>query len=130
MFAWMLEVLLWLILACSFSMQCRQWGRELCIRFACTFLWYQDRFKLMGWPVDELVLDEGSMTSNRVSRLIGEGLHLGCLGTILYSIFLASTAPWWDPSQPGQRIDPAQQQEAKPAKRRRQTGGVGRKSRG
>ena len=52
----------------------------------------------MGWDFDGV--STGRIPEKRLCSLIGEGLDLGCLGTVLYLVFLSS-GPWWvEPRMP------------------------------
>ncbi len=53
----------------------------------------QDRMSLMGWPCDRI--DTANISAHQYASLVGEGLHLGCLGTVVYLVFLSESAPWW-----------------------------------
>lgn len=92
----------------------------------------QDRFKIMGWDTDQTKF--ASLPDSKLCSLVGEGLHLGCLGLVLYSAYL-SEGPWW--SRPGgSSVVPAPGFKEEPAdtsgalvdnnlsKRRRRTGCV------
>jgi hypothetical protein len=52
----------------------------------------QDRFKIMGWNFNKLIIR--GLTDRKLCCLIGEGLHLSSIGAILYLVFLAK-GPWW-----------------------------------
>ncbi len=85
---------------------------------------------LMGWPQNVIFGSEVSKTD--VGGLVGEGLHLASIGSILYSVFMIGSAPWW--SQEGLatgtsgvrlRAPPIPDlQEPKPKRHKRRVGNV------
>jgi hypothetical protein len=58
----------------------------------------------MGWDFGSV--DTGNIPEQKVVKLIGEGLSLSCVGTILYLVFLSAEAPWWTVLVSSQRARP------------------------
>jgi hypothetical protein len=81
---------------------------DMCILWLC-----QDTFILMGWDVESLKL--AGFPESKLCGLIGEGLHLGCVGLVLCLIFALPQAPWWDPLSVKLRTDALAPQLAAPA---------------
>jgi hypothetical protein len=48
----------------------------------------------MGWDFDSLNLS--GIDEKKMLKMVGESLHLGCVGIIFYLIFLTEEGPWWD----------------------------------
>ncbi len=81
----------------------------------------------MGCPTGSLV--DADISEKQMASLCGEALHLGCLGLVLYSIFLTNSAPWWGPKARALAPEVGNGPEAKPpAKRRRTAALIPRKS--
>jgi hypothetical protein len=78
---------------------------------------------MMGWPL--ALTDHKGISPAQFASLVGEGLHLGCLGIVFYSAFLCESAPWWS-GRPIKSEEQNQQEDIPaavvPAKRRRRTG--------
>ena len=51
---------------------------------------------VLGWPKG---VASGSgcqhVSDSQLLSLIGEGVHLGCMGTVLYLAWMTPAAPWW-----------------------------------
>jgi hypothetical protein len=51
---------------------------------------------------DDAELDLSGIDEKRAMRMIGESLHLGCIGAVFYYVFLSECGPWWkSPSKAG-----------------------------
>ncbi len=105
-----------LVTSCGFR------AMALLIAFAC-----QDRLMLMGWPTSTV---KWSLIPDRhVASLVGEALHLSCLGLVLYAAIL-STDTWWSnkdvPKVPAGSTVVAAPEALQP--KRRRTGAVGRQA--
>ena len=96
----------------------------------------QDMFRLLGWPYG---LNYASIREKDACDLIGNGINLACLASVLGASVVAASAPWWLHPQPQQgcsssssgnakRVSSADVQAAVLQKRRRSVGGVGRSS--
>jgi hypothetical protein len=46
----------------------------------------------MGFPIDISFM---GITPTVANSLIGESVHLACMGVVLYAVFLSDRAPWW-----------------------------------
>lgn len=58
----------------------------------------EDRFKVMGWDTEAVRMTD--LEEKKLCGLIGESLHLGCIGVICYLVFLTD-GPWWPaPARP------------------------------
>ena len=89
----------------------------------------KDRFVVMGW--DMQAIDFAGIPDRKLNSLVGEALHLGCVGLVMYLIFLTEAAPWWTRNDqappPGSgkaapQVTEAHDVHALPAKRQRRTG--------
>ncbi len=47
----------------------------------------------MGWDIDAVNLKHAP--EKKLMRMVGESLHLGGIGLVLYLVFLSAEAPWW-----------------------------------
>jgi hypothetical protein len=47
----------------------------------------------MGW--DAANIDSTKVSERKMSGMIGEGLHLGCIGLTTMLVYNLQKAPWW-----------------------------------
>jgi hypothetical protein len=81
---------------------------------------------MMGWPLG--IVSTRGISPAQMASLLGEALHVACISSLVYSVFLTETAPWWG-SRPPVVLDTSsvgvkQPDLVGPTKRRR-TGAVG-----
>ncbi len=59
---------------------------------------------VMGWGFDEL--QTKNVQEKKMLKMVGESLHLGCIGSIVFLIFLADEGPWWSAPKLAQAARP------------------------
>ncbi len=53
----------------------------------------EDRLIVMGWDVAKV--NFSGIDEKKALRMVGESLHMGCIGCVLYLVFLSDDGPWW-----------------------------------
>ena len=56
----------------------------------------EQHYSIMGWPSS---VDLGYLSNNELHDLIGESIHLPCLATVLFPLYLSPWQPWWGAAQ-------------------------------